>query len=66
MESLSQLLVNGLKMANDPMRFNGKSVGKLLESVFLFNKKGSMGWGQWRVIHSDPVPFLFGVCCMKI
>lgn len=30
MISLRQLWVNGLGMANDPMRFNGKSLGKLL------------------------------------
>lgn len=44
MISLSQLLVNGLRMANDLMRFKGKSVGKFLERVFLFNKKESTGW----------------------
>ena len=48
MISLSQLPVNSLRMANDPMRFKGRSVGKLLGRVLLFNKKGRGVCGNSR------------------
>ena len=51
MISLSQLLVNELRMANDQLKFKGKSVGKFLERVFLFNQRGSIRWEQSTAIH---------------
>ena len=32
------MLVNGVSVANDPMRLKGKSVRKLLGRAFFFNK----------------------------